>query len=1528
MNKILSCACLVVIAAAALAADEQPPLMGWSSWNTYRVNINEQLILKQARLLVELGLKDCGYNHVNIDDGFFGGRDPAGRLKTHPERFPNGLKGIVDGIHSLGLKAGIYSDGGANTCGSFWDKDKFGIGVGFYLHDEEDADYYFREHDFDFIKVDFCGGDPRQNFDKLALDERQRYTAIRRAIDAAKPGVRMNICRWDFPGTWAAELADSWRISHDIRPRWSSVKDIIRQNLYLGAYASRGHYNDMDMLEVGRGMTEVEDHTHFATWCFMSSPLLIGCDLEKVKADARLRELLADKELIALNQDVAEPQGTVVRRDGESYVLARDIGEAFGTTRAVLFLNLGDEKKDLSVTMEELDLDPADAKGDAISVLLPPHGAAVRRVSGRHRREKRRYEAETAYLPLYQELCNAAEAKTAYYRESKEASGGVVVSGAGGRAGNDIVFRRVWSEKGGEYELSIAALGDGAKPAISVNGVHAEVSRVRLDPGVNEIRLSNSGAVLPEIDYIELKHASQDAEFIGAGAANGVRPAYVRREVVNGEKVTNAVWRVTGLGVFTPIVNMKRVSSSPGESEILMPGYTHFKKRRHEIALDVTDKWNCARGATNVISAIVTSGWWCDGIAGKFGGTWPAFRGVLTLTHDDGTATEIPTDESWIVTTDTPVVKAGIWEGESYDATKSVITDAAHWEAAKVSGEFKGEVSPRIGPPVVMRSDLILCHRFEDGKPVPFCLKIKPGETNIVDFGQNCAAVPDMQFSAEPGTRVTVRLGEMLNDGVAGHHGDGPKGSVYLANMRGASATFEYVCKGGARSDGTMEHYHPLHTFYGYRYAAISADKPLLCTIASVPVSSISREMERGEIETGDERVNRLVKNAYWSMLSNYLSVPTDCPQRTERLGWTGDTQVFAKTGCYFADVRGFFAKWMQDVRDTQHADGVVPYVVPVGVFGDGGPIAGWSDAAVIVPWTLWRQFGDAELVRKDWDVMERYMARIAKDGYVSKRGNWLLCDWLSFEKLSVDQAKRWSNGSYTEEHLSYQNFLNACHLYGDALKMSELAAALSLEQGMDYADLARQTKERILSTWFRQDGTLCDLFDGMQTPALFALKLGLGDREKIAGALVDAIHANGDRLATGFLGTPLVCEVLSEIGESRLAYTLLLQREFPSWLYSVDQGATTIWERWNGYTKEGGFGDVRMNSFNHYAYGAVVGWLFEHAAGIKPDAMHGGWRHFTLAPEPDERLGRISAKYKTDFGAIESEWEYESDGAVKYRVVVPPGTTASLRLPGCEVMELSEGEFIKTVPSRKASTPKCIVTYTFDDGLLDQYELAYPMFREAGLKATFFIIGSKIGNPDGMRSKAESHTPTMTWAQVREMAECGMEIASHGWAHGKYSRMNRTAILDDIRKNQIAIKENAGVECRSFAAPYNAKAGGDGFGVREIAKEAGLPCFRMHQNAAGGKMSAERMNEMVEKAKKNGEWLVFMIHGIARGYDAWANPDELLKHLQWIKEQNDVHVATFAEAASFAASSKVSYCISERPKFTSSAYGIRVARR
>ena len=756
-----------------------------------------------------------------------------------------------------------------------------------------------------------------------------------------------------------------------------------------------------------------------------------------------------------------------------------------------------------------------------------------------------------------------------------------------------------------------------------------------------------------------LAGASLDAKFIGAGAANGAKPACVRRVVANEKLVTNATWRVTGLGVFTAYVNGRAIGDSA-----LMPGYTHPKKRRMEAMLDVTKRWNCAAGATNELSAIVTSGWWCDGIMGKNGGKWPAFRGVLTLAYMDGTTGDVVSDESWLVSTETPVVSAGIWEGEVYDARIA----PTNWIPALVSSEFKGEVSPWIGPLVQYREDLAM------GLGGVGSFSLQPGEKKIIDFGQNCAAIPYLTVKADAGTRVTVRFAEMLNDGIRGHHGDGPAGSLYTANMRGAKSAVEYICRGG----GKEEMFCPWHTFYGYRYAEVSADGPAEGNVRSLPVTSVSKEMERGMVETGDERVNRLVKNAYWGMLSNYISIPTDCPQRTERLGWTGDTQVFSKTASYFADVRGFFRKWMQDVRDTQHADGTVPHVVPLGAFGDGGPIAGWSDAAIIVPWTMWKYLGDKSAVRENWDAMERYMSRIAKDGYTTKRGKWLLCDWLSFENLSVDQSKRWSNGSYTDDHLFYQNFLNACHLLQDARMMKEMKEGIFAQRRggaeMNYKTLSEQTKARILKTWFKEDGALCDLFKGMQTPALFALKLGLGDRRQIAAGLVASIRANGDRLSTGFLGTPLLCEVLSDIGETELAYTILLQRKFPSWLYTVDQGATTMWERWNSYTKESGFGDVRMNSFNHYAYGAVVGWLFEHAAGIRPDPDAPGWAHFILAPEPDARLGRLKATYKTDFGTIESAWEYGDDGVCRWRYTVPAGTAATVRLPDGKTFEAHPG--------------------------------------------------------------------------------------------------------------------------------------------------------------------------------------------------------------------------------------------------------------
>lgn len=263
---------------ALLSAQVTPPIMGWSSWNTFHVNISDSLIRTQADAMVRLGLKDLGYNHINIDDGFFGWRDSTGMMQPHPQRFPHGMKVVADYIHSLGLKAGIYSDAGANTCGSRYDNDENGFGAGMYGHELQDARLYFHDWGFDFIKIDYCGAGTW-----LDLEEKKRYKTICDAIkqEAGHP-VSINICRWAFPGTWARQMATSWRICTDIRPRWDSILKIINKNLYLSGFAGDGHYNDMDMLEIGRGLKPNEEEVHVGMWCMMSSPMLIGCDLNSL----------------------------------------------------------------------------------------------------------------------------------------------------------------------------------------------------------------------------------------------------------------------------------------------------------------------------------------------------------------------------------------------------------------------------------------------------------------------------------------------------------------------------------------------------------------------------------------------------------------------------------------------------------------------------------------------------------------------------------------------------------------------------------------------------------------------------------------------------------------------------------------------------------------------------------------------------------------------------------------------------------------------------------------------------------------------------------------------------------------------------------------------------------------------------------------------------------------------------------------------------------------------------------------------
>ena len=468
----------------------------------------------------------------DIDDGFFGGRDAEGNLLIHSERFPKGLRPLVDYIHAKGLKAGIYSDAGRNTCASYWGqpKDTIGRGVGLYEHDAADFDLYFNPDklNFDFIKIDYCGADAGNNDEGLDLDEEQRYKEIAAAIKSVgRNDITWNICRWAFPGTWACEIADSWRTTEDIYLGWESVKSIINQSLYLSAYTSYGHYNDMDMLEVGRGLTEEEDKTHFGMWCIMSSPLLIGCDMNDIKGNAL--ELMQNKELIALNQNTLGQQAYVVKQQNGCYILVKDAEEFFGKKRAVAFYNPTNSVVKADVDFSLLDLagnvkvrdlferEDIGEKVGSMSVQVPAHGTRIYLLEAEERLERTIYEAETAWLSKYQEI-NTFE--TVRYSENSICSGGAMVGYLGNSAENDLQWRNVYSKDGGKYTMNISfitgenrnfkiVVNDEEPIATTVNSggwstVGSRDYNIVLKKGNNVIRIYEDNGWMPDIDCMKL----------------------------------------------------------------------------------------------------------------------------------------------------------------------------------------------------------------------------------------------------------------------------------------------------------------------------------------------------------------------------------------------------------------------------------------------------------------------------------------------------------------------------------------------------------------------------------------------------------------------------------------------------------------------------------------------------------------------------------------------------------------------------------------------------------------------------------------------------------------------------------------------------------------------------------------------------------------------------------------------------------------------------------------------------------------
>ena len=784
-------------------------------------------------------------------------------------------------------------------------------------------------------------------------------------------------------------------------------------------------------------------------------------------------------------------------------------------------------------------------------------------------------------------------------------------------------------------------------------------------------------------------------------AADGA--SWFLSSVKNEGKVVSARWMTTALGVYEIYVNGRPV----GE-DFLKPGFTHVLKTKLSFTYDVTDVFKTAKGSRNTLSAQVTPGWWSDKIVtpghnkGMYG-TRCAFRGVLQLTYSDGTVKLYGTDtDTWKAGIAGPITHSAIYDGEEYDARiKPAYETPELLSKPMESKEFRGKIFPSEGAGVFLRRDLalrpqrsyiwkeitgadadnygkvVISREFSGGDVIA----LSPGETLVVDFGQNCSAVPSFTFRADEGTVLTCLPAELLNDGNGAHERgmDGPEGSVHRTNLRiaekGIRAVYTFAKNGGYVS------YMPSHTFFGYRFISVTATgKVLIRKLESIPVSSITADLETGTVTTGNDLINKLISNTLWGMRSNYLSIPTDCPQRDERLGWTADTQVFTETGTFFANTAPFFHKWTRDLRDTQSKAGGYPGVAPLAQYGAGKRTMmrlGWADAGVIVPWTIWKQYGDKAIIEENWAAMEKYMdhgaaVKFDHSALKAENGDYQWADWLSYEPLRTNKSMAFTkdaNGKRVPkpEAVEYWSYLAASYWVSNAAMMRDMAEATG-RNTRKWTYMVQEAKAYIRGRFFDDVGNFnVQILNTMQTPALFALRNGILEGEargRMISRLRDNFASHGGCLQTGFLGTSILMGTLTDNGMSDVAYDLLFQRKNPSWLYSIDNGATTIWERWNSYTKENGMGPKGMNSFNHYAYGCVCEWIWKTAAGIAADPSRPGFRHIIMSPVPDRRLGHIEAEYKSAAGLIRSAWKFEGDRWI-WDFTVPEGATATVTLPG-----------------------------------------------------------------------------------------------------------------------------------------------------------------------------------------------------------------------------------------------------------------------
>ena len=733
---------------------------------------------------------------------------------------------------------------------------------------------------------------------------------------------------------------------------------------------------------------------------------------------------------------------------------------------------------------------------------------------------------------------------------------------------------------------------------------------------------------------------------------------YLRKEFKLKGDIEKARVYISSLGLYTADINGKKVGD-----QVFTPGWTSYDNRLQYQIYDVKD---ILQKGKNVIGVTLGDGWYRGALGWR--GKWNVYGENIALimqleiTYRNGKVERILTDESWKSSTG-PILMSDIYNGEIYDARlekagwSTIDFNDKDWVGVSLVNHPKDILVAPIGPPV---------RKIQEIKPVSV-LKTPKGET-VIDMGQNMVGWIRLEIKGSEGTVITLHHAEVLDK----------EGNFYTENLRGAKQMVKYTLSGKGQ-----EVYEPNFTFQGFRYVKVD-DFPGEISVENFTGIVIHSDFEiTGLFSCSNTLLNQLQHNIQWGQKGNFLDVPTDCPQRDERLGWTGDAQVFSRAASYNADVAAFYTKWLKDMDADQLDNGSIPWIIP-NIFGKNAVAsAGWADAVTIIPWNMYLVYGDQRILEEQYSSMADwvgYMTDIAGEDHLWNTG-FHFGDWLFYRPQDDNSGM----SAVTDKYLIAQAF----YIHSTNILLNAASILGKEEDVKKYTVLLEQIKQAFLNEYVTPNGRLVS---STQTAYVLALEFDLlpeGQRKGAANRLVDNIRRYNNHITTGFLGTPYLCDVLTKYGYVDVAYELLLQESYPSWLYPVKMGATTIWERWDGIKPDSSFQNPGMNSFNHYAYGAIGDWMYKNIVGIDLAEEDPGYKKIILKPTPGGNITSAQGKYESLYGTIKSAWEIK-DGKIRIDISIPVNTKAELILPQAQLSEIYESgnslEIIKNIHIKQQS--------------------------------------------------------------------------------------------------------------------------------------------------------------------------------------------------------------------------------------------------